>query len=51
VFARVGVVPPLRKMLAGRGDEGGNDLCFSIMAIFFWSVERRFLIIDTTRVG
>lgn len=46
----VGVVPPLRTMLAGRGDDGGIELCLAIIAIFFLRVERRVLIIATTKV-
>ena len=47
-MARVGVTPPLRMMLAGRGDDGGMELCFAIIAIFFLRVERRVLIMATT---
>jgi hypothetical protein len=49
VLVIVGVVPPLYVTLAGRGDDGGRDLCFSIMTIFFRRVDRRVLTIDTTK--
>lgn len=48
VLATVGVVPPLCVILAGRGEDGGRELCLAINCIFFLRVERRERIIWTT---